>query len=241
MLSTTWRTYKQWAATSQSQKTRVTRAGLIVLGLTLAGTLSGAIAPVIPQALPFRGIVPWIAAVALGIATFITTQLLNASEQQAWVKARALAEALKSECYKFAAAAPPYDRPDASEALAAKSAELEQTMDGVLADTITDDAAAVGLPSPGWTIADYIRGRVDDQVKFYRNAIQRERTRIRQARWSAIVLGLIAVVLSVLGGNATQTGGQAGTLAAALLGTVTTAAASIAAAFQTGRHQQTAR
>ena len=45
MLSATWREYKQWAATSAGQKKRVTRAGMLVLGLTLAGTLFGTMAP----------------------------------------------------------------------------------------------------------------------------------------------------------------------------------------------------
>ncbi len=240
MLSAIWREYQQWAATSTMQKKRVMRAGILVLGLTLAGTLFGTIAPFIPEGLPVRALVPWIAAVSLGTATLITTQLLNASEQQAWVKTRALAEGLKSECYKFAMAAPPYDGPDAAALLEAKSTELEKSLGGVLADPVTDDTATKGLPSMGWTIADYVKGRVDDQVRFYREAIQKERTTIRQARWLATALGLVAVGLSVSGGGSTPGSTAAGTLAAALLGTVTTAAAAIGAAFQSGRHQQIA-
>src|SRR5690606_12547245 len=117
-----------WATTSRVLKARVTKVGLAVLALTIVGTAIGTLSPLLPAGVDARltSALPFVGAVALGIATYLTSQLLAESERQAWVKARAVAEALKSEAYKYLAGAPPYDTADAGKLLGDKAIDLQR-------------------------------------------------------------------------------------------------------------------
>jgi hypothetical protein len=175
-----------------------------------------------------------VAATLLGAATYLTGQLLGDADRQTWIKARAVAEGLKSESYKFATGAPPYEGPDASAQLAAKVQEAQALLPGVVAESIPDTARLEGMPAGHWTLDDYLKKRFEDQRRYYEGAVAKHKRTVRTARNLSMGLGLIAVVLSA----SSSTIGQQ--WPAALLGIVTTAGASIAAWFQGGHHQQLA-
>jgi hypothetical protein len=187
----------------------------------------------------------WVAAIVLGLATFLTGQLLGDSERQAWIKARALAEALKSESLKYVAGAPPYDIPGADQALRQKVVELQQLMGGVLAETISPDERSKGLPETAWTLDAYADNRVREQIdKYYQPAIARHRRAVNLARTLALVFGALTVILTASRGSADARLAElhiGPTFLAGLLGSMTTAAALIAAWFQSGHHQQLAQ
>jgi hypothetical protein len=235
MLRYAWGEYRAWSATSYLLKRRVRHWGLAVLALTLTGTALGSLSSFVGARSPLLAdVMPWAAAVALGLATYFTNQALSESERQTWVKARALSEAIKSECHKYITGAPPYHGGDAAVVLGDKVAELQRIMSGVLAEPVSAEERVKNLPAGRWTIDEYIVKRVREQIDdFYVPAIRRHRLAISRARTTALVLGVIAVGLSASGG-ATQG------ITAAVLGVVTTAAASIGAWFQGGRHQQLA-
>jgi tetratricopeptide (TPR) repeat protein len=233
-----WGQYRVWAATSWALKKQVDRWAAVVLVLTIAGTALGTMGPFLDAGSPLASVLPWAAAIALGIATYFTTQLLSASAREAWVKARAVAEAVKSESYKYATRTAPYAGADAAHMLRQKVNELLPMASGILAESVSDDDRVKSAPSGPWTIVDYIQGRLHDQITYYRRAIDRHRRAVRIARLIALVLGVVAVVLSA--SAAGQSDPKPSTWVAALLGTVTTAAASIAAWFQSGNHLQNA-
>jgi hypothetical protein len=247
----TWGECRAWAATSRILKARITSWGLLVLALTLAGavlgTMSESIGKIFPALVP---VTPWLAAVALGLATYLTSQILNDSERQAWVKARALAEGLKSECYKYVTAAAPYnDRATAAGALVERVIELQRLMAGVIAETISPEDRAKNIPDGPWTVDQYVVNRVREQIdRFYRPAIAKHQGYVAQARMFTLVFGAAAVLLSASSGSTyalvSGTSGPVlvlGQVLSALLGIVTTAAAAIAAWFQSGHHQQLAQ
>ena len=233
-----WGGYRVWAATSRKLKKQVARWGFFVLLLTLAGTALGTIVPHLGLQPPLSATLPWLAAAALGTATYFASQLLNESAREAWVKTRALAEALKSESYKYVTRTAPYNVDGAPLVLAQRVDELQRIASGIIAESISEDERAKDAPSGPWAIDDYIKGRVRDQIdNFYQPAIVHHRRAVQTARVAALGLGALAVVLSASGG---ASGGGSGTWIAALLGTVTTAAAAIGAWFQSGHHQQNA-
>src|SRR5215217_7193993 len=115
-----WGEYRAWAVTSRVLKVRITRISLVVLCLTIVGTAIVTLSPLfavpnasakLQAAAGVLKFLPCAAAVALGIAAYLTNQLITDSQSQAWAKARALAEGLKSESYKYVTAAPTYDVP----------------------------------------------------------------------------------------------------------------------------------
>jgi hypothetical protein len=237
-----WGQYRVWATTSRKLKSQIDRSSRFVLLLTLAGTLLGTLAPFLGFPPPLRTILPWFAAVALGMATYLAAQLLSESSRESWIKTRALAEAIKSESYKYVTRASPYDDNQASHKLTERINELSQSLSGVLAESVPDEERTKGMPSVPWTIEEYIAGRIRDQIHFYRSASNRHRQAVRKARTVALILGSVSVALSVSAGasaNAVAAGGS-GNWIAALLGTVTTATAAIGSWFQSGNHLQNA-
>jgi hypothetical protein len=233
-----WGQYRVWAATSRRLKSKITRASLLVLALTLSGTALGTMAPFLSLAAPLAQLLPWAAAAALGTAAYFTSELLADSARESWVKARALAEALKSECYLYVTHTAPFHTADAPQRLGQRTDALLQTAGGILAAPVSDADRAKGLPDGPWTIDDYVQKRVREQIdNFYAPAIARHAAAVRRGRIVAIAFGVASVLLSASTGGSLP-GERA--WVAALLGTVTTAAAAIAAWFQSGNHLQNA-
>lgn len=230
-----WAEYRAWAETSRTLKAHVTRTGIAVLSLTLMGTALGTLPAVfdLPAAGNAARWLPLSAAALLAIATYLTTQLLGDGDRQNWVKARAVAEALKSEACKYAVGAPPYGGPDRAQLLAETVREAQKNLPGAVTKQPAEAELRDGIPAPGWSLGDYTTRRYDNQVDFYRKAISRHASSVRLAKLMSILFGLAAVVLSA-------SGAAFGDRPAAFLGVITTAAAAIGAWFQGGHHQQLA-
>jgi SMODS and SLOG-associating 2TM effector domain 1/SMODS and SLOG-associating 2TM effector domain 3 len=234
-----WGQYRVWATTSRRLKRKVSRWSGLVLLLTLSGTALGALAPFLSGQSSIKRLLSGVAAIALGMATYFAAQLLSESSREAWVKARALAEALKSESFKYITRTVPYDTADAPQVLTAKVDELSQMTSGILAETLSKEEREANAPSARWTIDDYIARRVRDQIdRFYLTAIERHRRSVHVARVIAVVLGVLAVVISAAGGMSESS--SVGTAVAALLGVVTTTGAAVASWFQSGNHLENA-
>jgi hypothetical protein len=92
------------------------KASLTVLSIlgALAATIAGQMSPADAGSLASnpRTWVAVVGVVCLAAATFFTSRLLGTAHVTDWVRARAIAESLKREAYKFAAAAAPYDNAD---------------------------------------------------------------------------------------------------------------------------------
>ena len=65
------------------------------------------------------------AAVASAVGAYLGRQIVGSGDEAGWIQARATAEGIKSECYRYAARAGAYavPDPDAAKALAARTAE----------------------------------------------------------------------------------------------------------------------
>jgi len=234
----TWGQYRVWAATSRALKSRLTHWSVGVLTLTLVGTALGTMGPFLPGPPAVRSALPWIAAVALGLAAYFTSQLLGDSAREAWVKTRAMAEGLKSECYLYVTRTAPFSGDDAAEVLGRRTEALLGSVSSVLAVSVSGNDLSKGFPDAPWTVDDYVTRRVQEQIdSFYKVAIARHQRAVRKGQVTAIAFGVAAVILSASAGGRPP---GSGTWMAALLGAVTTAAAAIAAWFQSGNHLQNA-
>jgi Protein of unknown function (DUF4231) len=143
----------RWSATADALKATIDQARRSVFVLSILGALAAALAS---QMLPGAdgqslGSTPrtWVAIVGvicLAASTFFSSRLLGGEHVAAWVRARAIAEGLKREAYKFAAAAAPYDGTDrgkAGELLDDERAKIED--DG--SDLLSLQATAAGAGS----------------------------------------------------------------------------------------------
>jgi hypothetical protein len=233
MFQLLWHQYRTWGDTSAHLKQRNGRWRKYVLILTLVGTACatlGGFAPTWLARLPIVG------AAALAMATYLGKQLLDTAHEERWTRARAAAEAFKSEACKYLVHAAPYDGPDRASHLKARITEIAKVTKDQTPDDITGDALNREMPTAAWSIDDYLKNRLDDQIVWYRKRAAEHTASMRKGRALAVILGIAATVLSALTG--VTAGGQ--TFWAAVLGIVTTAGGSIGAYFQSGHFEAVA-
>ena len=232
MFTLLWQQYRTWADTARHLKEQNGRWKRNVLILTVVGTALATLGPHAGNALVAR-VLPMIGAAALAVATFFGKELLDAAHEERWTRARAAAEAFKSEACKYLVHIPPYDTEDRATKLKARMDELAKVIIKGQPDDIPEDQSKKNLPTQAWTIDDYLVKRLDDQVTFYTNKAAAHTAWMNRGRTISLTLGCTSVLLGAVTG-ATPEGA---TLSAAVLGLVTTAGGSIGAYFQAGHYQ----
>jgi SMODS and SLOG-associating 2TM effector domain 1/SMODS and SLOG-associating 2TM effector domain 3 len=236
MFQLAWKQYRTWAVTSRNLKAANERWKRRVLALTLAGTAFGTLAPFAGMGLAS----PWQARIAailgtacLAIATYFAKELLGAGNEERWTRARAAAEAFKSDAHKYVVRAAPYDGEDHISKLSARLKELDTLTKGYLADNVPPAELTKGMPTAWWSVDDYIAKRLNEQIDWYRTRGVEHSATMKRGRIVALTLGGVAVVLSALIGAAAADG----TFPSALLGIVTTAGGAVGGYFQAGHYE----
>lgn len=120
MIEEAWNEYRGWAKRARALQTssrRWSRAALVCVGLvaifgaaasqTTGGSISG-------RTLAF------LAAALAAITPILGREILSVDSEARWVRARATAEAIKSECFRFAAELGDYAGPSGTSAFIAK-------------------------------------------------------------------------------------------------------------------------
>src|SRR5262245_44703440 len=234
MFQLLWQKYRTWADTSARLKKTNNTWRWNVAVLTLGGTTLTALGPFVPgvvgRAMPLAG------AVALALATYCGKALLDSKNEEKWTRARAAAEAFKSEAHIYVVQAPPYDGPDRAARLKARMEELNHVAKDQQPDDITKDRATKDMPSAPWTIDEYLTNRVQNQIDWYRDKAREGTAAMKKGRMFSLTLGGIAVLLSTISGASSQ----GGTLIAAVLGIITTAAGAVGAYVQAGHFEANA-
>lgn len=197
-----------WSATANNLKARIDRARRAVFGFSIVGALLAAVAsqwgsPAGAEASTWSNPRTWIAlcgALSLAAATFFTQRLLAKEHITAWVRARAISEALKGEAYKYATGVEPYDQSNRDGKLDAERQKIEQDGDDLLAHYV-DDAGKGSVPRAPLSHDDYITRRVEDQIKWYRKTGAKYQYKARLLRriefWLALAATLITAIASV--------------------------------------------
>jgi hypothetical protein len=187
-----------WSTTANRLKAtldRVRRAGfaLSILGAALA-TLASQSEGGPRRALAIAG------AVALAITAFFTARLGSAQQVSGWVRARAAAEALKRDAFKFAAGAAPYDQPaTAEQRLTEERRAIEDPLDD-LAGLLVEVARPGSTPTAPLAPADYLDRRVKGQIDYYRTRAAEAALSARRLRAMELVLALLATVITAVVG-----------------------------------------
>lgn len=230
-----WKQYRTWSITSRNVKAANDRWKRRVLVLTLMGTVFGTMAPftgVIAGSWPAR-VAGILGTVCLAVATYFAKELLGTKNEERWTRARAAAEAFKSEAHKYVVRATPYNADDHLAKLSRRLNELDELTKGYPPDNVPPDQLTKGMPTTWWSVDDYIKKRLAEQVDWYVSKGVEHAASMHRGRTVALTLGGAAVVLSAVTGAAAEDG----TLPAALLGIVTTAGAAIGGYFQAAHYQ----
>lgn len=236
----------KWSEAASNLKSTIDRARWSVFVLSVLGALTAAFASqMLPPAADTslagnpRTWVAIFSVVCLAAATFFTSRLLGAEHLNAWVRARAVAESLKREAYKFAAAAAPYDDPDRNKAATALEEErtaIEVNVSDLLSKLATKTVEG-SAPRTPLTPDEYIKQRIDRQIGWYEEKADKYRraaTALRRIEFGlAFAATLVTAVASVTGKSAPFWGVQFDF--AALTAVLTTIAAAVLAHVEASR------
>lgn len=108
MLEEAWRSYRAWAARSRELKARTDRDARLAVALTIAAAVLGALATYAADTEPWGMVFAIGAAIAAALVPLVGREILAIGNEGKWIRARATAEMIKSECYRFAAGAGAY-------------------------------------------------------------------------------------------------------------------------------------
>jgi hypothetical protein len=225
MLRQAWNAYRGWAKLARNLQSATQRWNLIALYCVIAAAAFGAIASVAHD--PWSRGAAIVAAIASAVGSYLGQQFVGSGDEAGWIQARAAAEGIKSECFRYAARAGAYAAvppADAAKALSARSAEIvKQATDKglVRANDPTPDSGDKREPPEPLTKDWYLTGRIKDQIDYYRSASEKNGKAINQLWWIAFAAGLAAVLFGALGVWAQSF--------APWIGAMTTIAAAIAA------------
>jgi hypothetical protein len=237
ILETAWGQYRAWAARARQQQGEARSWAMVALLLACVSAACGALAS---QAwagtlAAWVGLDPsagkmafaFLASAAAAAAPIVGRDILAVGRESAWIRARATAETIKSECFRYAAGLDEY---------AARNVEAARAFDTRIA-ALVKAAEAAGLahlavpettndprrPAPDMTAEWYLLNRLMEQRNYFaKGQISNEAT-VTKLRLASLGLALAAAVLGV---SATWLGQEA---VAPWIGVMTTLATSVAA------------
>lgn len=221
-----WAKFRGWDQRARALKADLDRRRLLTLVLTVTGAflatlagqgeslsgvgsgqlgeIAGSVGAAL-KGLPADRLISGASAAAMAVAAMLVQPMLDPSKERQWIRARALAEASKSEAFKFATRTPPYHEADASQKALAKLQELLAS--GADVPAAQAPARGPGIEAPGYPMAieDYVRHRIVDQVEgFYLpKATQNE----RRSAGCALVVQTLSLVAALLGTTGAVGGG----------------------------------
>ena len=202
MIDTAWDEYRGWALRArelQSSSQRWNRAALICAAL--AAALGAAATQTAGD--PSAGkVLSLLAAVAAALTPILGKEILSLGAEAKWIRARATAEAIKSECFRFAAGAGDYAGADAQEKFAEHLSQLSEEARKAQLFALQDPVPASGdrrrpsLPlDPKW----YMASRIDDQIKYYGNKQQQHEQAVTRLRYVAFGASVLAALCGAAG------------------------------------------
>jgi hypothetical protein len=224
MLRQIWDSYRGWAKLARDTQAATQRWNLVALILVCAAAVFGAIGSIAPAS--WSSWAASAATLASALGAYFGKQFVGAGNEADWIQARAVAEGIKSECYRYAARSGPYrvGEAEAAKLLADRANEIaKQATDKGLVrrddpvGTSTDKREPPDPLTKDW----YKTGRIQNQIDYYKKGRQENESAANMLWWVALVAGVAAVVFGALGAWAQRY--------APWISVMTTIAASIAA------------
>jgi hypothetical protein len=202
LLEAAWKEYRGWAAAARALQNASWWQASWALIIICTAALFGALASIHWWGDGFILVGTSLAAAILaGIGTLLGRYILDADAQQQWIRARATAEAIKSECYRYAARCGDYGNKDAAlrfkDRIDALSAAA--TSKGVVADArARAEPPSRSGPAIGMAADWYLSNRLIEQRDWYQARSAEHTSITRLLRRSGFALGSLAAVLGAV-------------------------------------------
>jgi SMODS and SLOG-associating 2TM effector domain 1/Protein of unknown function (DUF4231) len=201
-IETAWDEYRGWSARArelQSSAQRWNRAALISAG---TAAVLGAAATQAAGDAALGKTLSLLAAMAAALTPILGKEILSSGSETKWIRARATAEAIKSECFRFAARAGDYAKPDAEDVFIARRNELalNAAKDGLTQKSTPAGAAGDKRRPPDvLDAAWYIPSRIDDQITYYSTKQGEHEQAAKRLRYLAFASSAAAALFGVAG------------------------------------------
>jgi SMODS and SLOG-associating 2TM effector domain 1/SMODS and SLOG-associating 2TM effector domain 3 len=233
MLKQSWETYRGWAKRARGLQAETDFWNVLALVCVVVAALCGAATTIFPKPSVLGPSLAIAAALASAAGAYFGKTVVGSGKEAGWAQARATAEAIKSECFRYTARAGPYsqsnavktflDRIDAF-AETATDAGLAPSDDPIPAkgdERMPTDPMAPRPEDEGAAKRWYVTHRIDEQVKYYRKGQEKNEVLASRLWWIAFLAGLAAVLFGAIGAYAQAF--------APWIGSLTTIAAAVAA------------
>jgi len=205
MIDEAWDEYRGgWAKRARTLQTSSRRWSRVAFGCAgLAAILGAAASQVTGGSISSRALA-FLAAVAAAMASILGREILSVDSEARWIRARATAEAIKSECFRFAAQLGDYAGSSARAAFIARRNTLSEQAERAGVTPLPDPVPSSGDPRrPPFplTMPWYIEHRLDEQTRYYANGQTENEEGVRRYRVAGFAAAVIAAVLGVAASN----------------------------------------
>jgi len=229
-----WRQHRRWSIVTSRADRFLRRWRSVNFGLIVAGSALGALAAqdtwfstTVTVALGIVG------ASALAVAAVLQSRVLSTEKLRERVAARATSETMKGLVFQYLAGVEPFAGADRDLALNAKVKEVRDRATARKSLTMGVEPDDKPLPSI-IGIADYVRGRAEDQRNWHDRRSGDHRTLAGRWRAAEVIATAAAAVLAAAGGV------LHGPDLSAWVAVATTVAAAIAAHLAVQQHERIA-
>ena len=135
LVNSVWQHQSVWSSTADALKARIDRLRLVMLGLGITSAALTTLAAEVSSLNEVSGKVLLLAAgISVGLVPVVRARL-GADAVSRWTRARAVAEELKSQVYRFLAGVEPFRGPDPQAVLATRSRGVQDAATDLLVDT----------------------------------------------------------------------------------------------------------
>lgn len=201
MLTEVWDQYRGWAKRAREWQVESRRWNTAVFLCTIIAAILGAASTQVDSTWVLGHVVAFSSAMAVGLTPILGNQILQLKVESKWIRARAVAEAIKSQCFRYAARAGDYAGDNRDQLLLQRS---EAATEPLLTDGLTplDDSAAADarrppdMVKPEW----YRENRLRQQRQFYVAGQRKGEQAAKRLRWILLATSLAGVILGALGG-----------------------------------------
>jgi len=196
-----WNQYKDWAADARASQAATRSWNVVALLLAVLTAVLGALTSYFSGDSEVSTSMGVLAAITSGIATYLGRNIFAERNEERWIEARRVAEAIKSEVFRYAGDSGVYS----PAALAGQSAEhvlaarIGKQSDGKQAPlrhtARSDQKTCPPFPmSREW----YEQHRIQDQLDYYAKGQSRHASSIRRIEGVAAIGAISTIVLGAL-------------------------------------------
>jgi hypothetical protein len=164
----------------------------------------GAAASQVPDGSISGRTLAFLAAVVAAVTPILGREILSVDSEARWIRARATAEAIKAECFRFAAQLGDYAGPSATGAFIAKRSTLTEQAERAGLTPLPDPVPSSGddrRPPLPLTAPWYVEHRLDEQMRYYANGQAENERGVKRYRVAGFAAALVAAILGVAGSN----------------------------------------